>query len=306
MRQEFEVKFWGVRGSYPVPGANTMEYGGNSACVEVRANGHLIILDAGSGIINLGQSLLKERGDSVPHQPIVATILLTHTHHDHTQGFPFFAPAYKGSSVLYMFGPRMFDEDLEEALSKAMIPPFFPVVLKDLNALKIIRNIREFEEVHLKPATAEPEIRHRGWGQESKVEGEVIINSLRSRAHPSDGVVIYRIEANGKSLVYATDTEGYVGGSTRLIELARGCDLLIHDAQYTTAEYTDAKDPRQGYGHSTPEMAIEVAREAGIKQLVLFHHDPTHDDRQLEQMEAEARKLFPNCTSAREGMSLSL
>ena len=138
------------------------------------------------------------------------------------------------------------------------------------------------------------------------MDGEVIISAQRSRAHPSDGVVIYRIGANGKSMVYATDIEGYIGANSRLIELARGCDLLIHDAQFTMTEYMDRRDPRQGYGHSSPEMAIEVAREAGVKKLVLFHHDPMHDDQIITEMETAAQAVFPDTMAAREGMVFTL
>ncbi len=133
----FIVRFWGVRGSYPVPGPDTIRVGGNTSCIEVWAGGHLIIVDAGTGIIGLGKELVNEH--LATGKPIVATILFSHTHHDHTQGFPFFEPAYFGASVFYMFGPRIlghraFYEDIEEALQGAMLPPSFPVTLDGLKS----------------------------------------------------------------------------------------------------------------------------------------------------------------------------
>jgi phosphoribosyl 1,2-cyclic phosphodiesterase len=303
MFEEFLVRFWGVRGSYPVPGHLTANVGGNTSCVEVRANGHLIILDAGTGIINLGQALEREyeAGDEL----LVATILFSHTHHDHTQGFPFFGPAYSARSVLYMFGLRTFYEDIEEALRRSMLAPAFPVALEELKSLKIISNIEESEAIILERG-CKPRLRNLYRDEINATGNDVKIAALRSYAHPSGGVNIYRIEWQGKSLVYATDTESYVGGDTRLIRFAQGADLLIHDAQYTHQEYTAGKMPKQGWGHSTPEMAAEIARAAGVGQLVLFHHDPTHSDKVLAQVEASIKKVFPNSLLAREGLTLAL
>jgi len=132
----------------------------------------------------------------------------------------------------------------------------------------------------------------------------VQIRILRSMFHPSGGVNVFRIEWGGKSMVYATDVEGVVGGDMRLAAFAKGADLLIHDAQYTRDEYIQT--PRQGWGHSTPEMATFVAEMAQVGQLVLFHHDPAHDDARLDEMAASAQKLFPNTTMAYEGLTLRL
>lgn len=303
MSEQFLVRFWGVRGSYPVPGHLTANVGGNTSCVEVRANGHLIILDAGTGVINLGQAL--EREYEASDELLVATILFTHTHHDHTQGFPFFKPAYRGRSVLYMFGPRTFYEDIEEALRRSMLAPAFPVALEELKSLKIISNIEESEAIILEKGR-EPRLRNL-YRDEINTTGDAVkITVLRSYAHPKEGVHVYRIEWQGKSLIHATDTESFVGGDTRLIRFAQGGDLLIHDAQYTNKEYTGGKVPRQGWGHSTPEMAAGIARMSGVGQLVLFHHDPTHGDEVLAEMEASAREIFPNSLLAREGLILTL
>jgi phosphoribosyl 1,2-cyclic phosphodiesterase len=303
MSEEFLVRFWGVRGSYPVPGPLTADVGGNTSCVQVQANGHLIILDAGTGIINLGNVLEQEYETS--NELLVATILFSHTHHDHTQGFPFFKPAQWGQSVLYLFGPRTFYEDIEEALRRSMLAPAFPVALEELKSLKIISNIDESETIILERGR-EPRLRNLYRDEINSSEDAVRITVLRSYAHPKDGVHVYRIEWQGKSLIYATDTESYAGGDTRLIRFAQEADLLIHDAQYTDQEYTGGRLPRQGWGHSTPEMAANIAQMAGVGRLVLFHHDPTHGDEMLIEKEASVRQTFPHSTLAREGLTLVL
>ena len=303
MSEEFLVRFWGVRGSYPVPGYLTANVGGNTSCVEVRANGHLIILDAGTGIINLGQSL--EREYQAGGKLLVATILFSHTHHDHTHGFPFFSPAHSPRSVLYMFGPRTFYEDIEEALRRSMLSPAFPVALEELKSLKIISNIEGAETIILERGR-DPRLRNLHRDPIPLPKDALKISVMHSHAHPKEGVHIYRLEWRGKCLVYATDTESYVGGDTRLIRFARGADLLIHDAQYTHQEYSGGEVPTQGWGHSTPGMAAAIARMAGVERLVLFHHDPTHGDETLAEVEACAKAVFPNSVLAREGLELKL
>jgi phosphoribosyl 1,2-cyclic phosphodiesterase len=301
MEESFVVRFRGVRGTYAVPGATTVRYGGNTACVEVRVGSRLIILDAGTGVVNLGDELMEWHRST--GQPIVATIFFSHTHHDHTQGFPFFTPAYEGSSKFYMFGPKTFDQDLADALSRAMLAPIFPVALEELPSLKIITNISDTEALLIGPEN-EPQIRNI-FREDIDTDSDTIrVSVLRSPFHPSGGVSVFRIAWNGKSVVYATDTEGVSGGDTRLIRFARHCDLLIHDAQYTAEEYLNL--PRQGWGHSTPEMAIAVAQHAQARHLVLFHHDPLHDDAQLDDMQALAQQRFPNTVMAYEGLTITL
>jgi len=236
MDDKFVIRFRGVRGSYPVPGETTLHVGGNTACVEIWAGGHLIIIDAGTGIIGLGKDLMKKYRASGEKEPIVATMLFSHTHHDHTQGFPFFEPAREGPSVLYMFGPKTFYEDIEEALSRAMLAPSFPVALAELKSLKVMSNIEEAEVVVFDQGGG-PQILNVYRDERENLADAVEIGVMRSHAHPKEGVSIYKISWAGKSMVYASDTESYVGGDTRLIAFARGTDLLIHDAQYTNEEY---------------------------------------------------------------------
>jgi len=271
-----------------------------------------LILDAGTGIINLGRDLMRQWLQT--QEPIVAHLFLSHAHADHTQGLPFFGPAHEGSSTLYIFGSRILDEDLQEALSRAMLPPTFPVRLDELPSLQVINNISHNEFILIGPGS-EPRICNafRDAAASSKcaapsttpeTEQTVRVSVLQSFFHPSGHVSVFKIEWNGKSLVYATDTEGAAGGDMRLIRFCQGCDLLIHDAQYTSAEYLDT--PYQGWGHSTPEMAALVAEKAQVKQLVLFHHDPLHRDAQIDEMEVRAQALFERTRAAYEGLTLYL
>jgi len=305
MDKKFIVRFRGVRGSYPVPGEATSRVGGNTACVEVWAGGHLIIIDAGTGIIGLGKERMDKYRASGGKEPIVATMLFSHTHHDHTQGFPYFDPAHEGTSVLYLFGPKTFYEDIEEALSRAMLAPVHSVALEELKSLKVISNIEESEVVILDQGSI-PQILNVYRDEKEDSPDAVEISVMRSYAHPKGGVSIYKISWAGKSMIHASDTESYVGGDTRLIEFARGTDLLIHDAQYTEEEYITGPVPKQGWGHSTPEMAITIAQAAGVKKLVLYHHDPMHDDDTLADIERKAREAFPHTILAYEGLTIEL
>jgi len=306
LNEEFRIKFRGVRGSYPMPGKTTLRFGGNTSCVEVNAAGHLIILDAGTGIISLGEELLAKHiasGDTIAtREPIVATILLSHTHNDHTQGFPFFKPAYVPTSTIYMFGPSTFPKNLETILSDSMISPLFPVALKAMPALKEIRDVDETKAVILQNDSSKANLIDVYREDRELPSDAVKIRCSLSNAHPTK-VLQYRIEWKGKSLVYSTDTEGYIGGDTQLVDFAQNTDVLIQDAQYDMEEYISS---RQGWGHSTPDMAVENVKAANVKRLILFHHEPLHNDEKIEAMEAQARKKFPDTIAAYEGLEMRL
>lgn len=305
MSDELRVKFWGVRGSYPAPGAGTVKYGGNTACVEIRAGGRTIILDAGTGIIPLGRELARRREGEI-------LLLFSHLHHDHTQGFPFFVPAYLPNAQLHIFGPGGTPETLSDVLEHNQSSETFPVSLRDMASAKDIRSVRESQVIVWDEAgvyVAESTVRTER-KTESEVEGlrddAIIIRIHKSYAHPG-GVYVYRITWRGKSIVYATDTEGYVGTDRKLVEFAKDADVLIHDAQYLEAHYRGqlAGFPAtQGYGHSTVAMACEVAVASEVKQLILFHHDPSYSDAMVAGMATTAQAWFANAEAAHEGMEI--
>lgn len=295
MSENFTIRFWGVRGSHPAPGKNTVRYGGNTSCVEVRAGMHVIILDAGTGIIPLGQQLARERQSET-------TLLLSHLHHDHTQGFPFFAPAYIPGTHLHIYGPGAAAETLERVLDTNQSAQTFPVSLNEMSAAKDIRSLKETDVLRLDSNGLTVNA-----ASSSTLEA-VTVKIHRSYAHPGS-VYVYRIEYRGRALVYATDTEGYVGVDKRLTAFARGADVLIHDAQYSEEHYygqSAGVRSTQGFGHSTPRMACELAASAGARKLVLFHHEPTYTDDMVTGMEARARTLFPNVIAAYEGLAMNV
>jgi phosphoribosyl 1,2-cyclic phosphodiesterase len=302
--ESFSVKFRGVRGGYPMPGPSTNRVGGNTTCLEVRVGGHLIIIDAGTGIIGLGREMVAQY--RVDHVPIVVTILFTHTHHDHTHGFPYFEPTRLADSTFYIFGPKMLHEDLEAALAKAMLPPTFPLDIEELASMRYVRNLREREMLALSHDWAEPRV-FNAYRDKPELPAEAVkVWLMRSYAHPQGGVFIYRVAWRDKKMVLATDTEGYRDWDKRLTRFAHGADLLIHDAEYTEEEYLDPVRPKQGWGHSTWQMAVEVAKAAEIKRLALTHHDALHDDDFLEAVEKEAQAVFPSTVLAREGLAIEL
>ncbi len=275
-RLEFSVRFWGVRGSMATASSACSGVGGNTSCVEVRAGDQLIILDAGTGLYQLGETLSG---------PVAATFLFSHFHWDHIQGFPFFSPLYAPESRITIAGPDDGDCGPRAALDNLMAPPHFPVTLGDLAARCTFRSLRPGGEMRLGPVT---------------------ITAARMN-HPQE-CLGYRIAMGDRSVVYATDTEPLESGlDPAVLDLARGAQLLIYDAQYTDAEYRGLVGrSRKGWGHSTIDDACRVARAAEVERLVLFHHDPSHDDAAIERMTNASRALFPNVCAAREGLRIEI
>ncbi len=270
------LRFWGVRGSTPTPQVENLTFGGNTSCVEIRtAANDCIIFDAGSGIRNLGQSLMKEAAG----QPVNVKLFLTHFHWDHIQGLPFFIPIY-GPKNHISFYTGIQGRPLQETLEGQMAKPYFPVDFDQVAAR------RDFN-------TIDP-------GKHVDASGMKIIPFPLNHPQNASG---YRIEAPGAVIVYATDYEhGHPTLDSTLREYAQGADLLICDSQYTPAEY----EKHKGWGHSTWLNAVHVARDAKVKQLFLFHHDPTHDDQQMMRITEDARMQFENTTAAWEGFAAVL
>ena len=296
MSNELRVKFWGVRGSYPAPGAGTVKYGGNTSSVEIRAGEKTILLDAGTGIIPLGRELAHRRALEV-------VLLLSHLHHDHTQGFPFFVPAYLPHAKLHIFGPDGTHETLKNVLEHNQSSETFPVSLREMASAKDIQAARESQVIIWDEAGVRVAESTVGLSDDA-----LVIRIHKSYAHPG-GVYVYRITWRGKSIVYATDTEGYVGTDKRLVAFANGADVLIHDAQYLDEHYWGGLTgfpSTQGYGHSTVSMACGVAAAARVRELILFHHDPSYSDQMVAGMEVSAKEMFSATQAAYEGFEIVL
>ena len=309
MNEELKVKFRGVRGSYPCANKKFMQYGGNTSCVEVRVGGHLIILDAGTGLIELGSELLKDHIMSGSHlkerKPIEATMLLSHIHQDHIIGFTFFAPNHIPTTKLNVFGTSNYNEDLADELAQLLFTKTFPIDLGDIAANLNICDIDETECIILRHGS-DPIIKRVSEDEVEILPEDVIITSYKSYAHPQEGVVIYKIEYKGKSLVYATDKETYFGGDKKLANFARGCDLLIHDTQYTTEDYLNPHAPKQGFGHSTFDMALECQDYCHAKKVIFFHFDPSYDDDKLNNIAKIYGDLADKADFAYEGLEINI
>ena len=304
---EFSLKFRGVRGSYPISSKDFLAYGGNTACVEVNVGGHLIILDAGTGMISVGDELMEKYITSgfTPEErtPVRATVLLSHIHQDHIQGFTFFRPLHLKSTVLSVFGSVCEEENLSDELSNVLFGKTFPLDLGDIAGKLDIKNITSNDLIILRHGS-EPIICK---SQENILPDDVVISCYKSYAHPQEGVMIYKIYYKGKSVVYATDKESYLGGDKKLVDFARNCDVLIHDAQYTTEDYLNQYSPKQGYGHSTFDMAVEAQRQSNAGKLVFFHFEPGYDDEKLNRINEHYSQKFPdNVIMAKEGLQLEI
>ena len=306
---EFSVKFRGVRESYPISDKDYMQYGGNTSCVEVNVGGNLIILDAGTGLISVGNELLRQHICSGVNPngrtPVKATVLISHIHQDHLQGFTFFRPLHIPTSQINVFGNVNYNESLSDELSHLLFGKSFPLDLGDIAGNLEIRDLNEAEGILLRH-NEQPIIKRIETEEDAKVENnDVLITYYRSYAHPQEGVLIYKISYKDKVLVYATDKESYEGGDKKLVNFARNCNLLIHDSQYTTEDYMDLYAPKQGFGHSTFEMAIECKNQTNAEKLAFFHYDPNYDDNKLNSIK-EHYKDYEGVIFAYEGLEIDL
>jgi phosphoribosyl 1,2-cyclic phosphodiesterase len=270
------LKFWGVRGSIPTPGPTTVRYGGNTSCCELRFDDKLFVMDAGSGLRVLGNELLKSK------PPVSAKIFISHMHWDHIQGIPFFTPAFIPGNNFTFYGAKDAEKDLNSIIADQMDPTYFPIELKDMGS-KL-----EFQQLAEGLYTID----------NTKVE-TIYVN------HPGNALG-YKFFIEQKSLVYISDNEPFTGtftededkqdaetivlgedGNQKLIKFIDKADILIHDAQYTLDEYKK----KITWGHSPIEYTVDIAIQAGVKHLILFHHDPMHDDNMIDQMLNEARNF---------------
>jgi ribonuclease BN (tRNA processing enzyme) len=237
---------------------------------------------------------------------VQGTLLFTHGHHDHTQGLPFFQPLRSCRCGFYVLGPRVFGQDWYEVLDRAMHPSVYPATLDQLRGLRSVRNVHEHQAIVLTEVGAEPQLWDLDDGMRPVPSGAVEIQLYQSGHHPRGGSMIYSIRYGGKNLVFATDTEGYEGGDQRLVDLSGDADLLIHDSEYTDSEYIGPPLVRQGWGHSTWNMSVEVGQMANVKRLALTHHHAPHSDDDLRAIEREAQAVFPQAFVAREGTTIVL
>lgn len=273
---EFVIEFWGVRGSIPAPGNETVRYGGNTSCVEMRVDGKRLIFDGGTGLRVLGRQLLEQ-------MPVEAYMFFSHSHWDHIQGFPFFVPAFVKGNCFHIYGAIAPNgATMQQRLSDQMLHPNFPVPIQVMQSDLKFYDLVPGERMELGAITIE----------------------TGPLNHPNNAMG-YRVTWQGRTVVYATDTEHYPDRlDENLLHLAHEADVLIYDACYTDEEYHDPKTPKVGWGHSTWQEAIKLAKAAGVKKAVIFHHDPNHCDDFLDDVEAQVRSVFPNSVLAREGMIL--
>ncbi len=299
---QFLAKIYGVRGSYPIAPAGGTEFGGNTTCMLVRTSDHIVIFDAGSGIIQLGRELVPEILEHKKNskKPFHITILFTHTHIDHLIGFPYFAPLYIPGVHLHLIGPATLGVDFEDILRTLVEPQYYPVSMDEFRSDKEFDNLNENMVVCFMDGDGYPHLATIGDPEISKAD--LAITTMKYYFHPKDGSYNFRVHWNNHSLVFATDVEQYVGSDQRMVKFAEGADVLIHDSQYTLEQYLQF----QGYGHSNYDMACQIALKAKVKKLLLFHHDPNNSDEVLRTIETEAKQIFAAAELATEGWEWKL
>lgn len=275
---QFKIHFWGVRGSIACPGAATVKYGGNTPCVEMLVGGHRLIFDAGTGIHVLGQSLLSQL-------PVSGHLFFSHSHWDHIQGFPFFSPAFMEGNEFDIYGGIIPNgTTIEQRLREQMMQPNFPVPLQIMGANLRFHNLEYGDRIDI---------------------GDVAIQTGLLN-HPGKAMG-YRVSWQDRAVTYITDTEHPSNELDRnVLALAERADVLIYDSTYTDEEYHDPHTSKIGWGHSTWQEGVKLAQAADVKQLVIFHHDPSHNDDFMDEIGIRAAQVYPHAIVAREGLEILL
>jgi phosphoribosyl 1,2-cyclic phosphodiesterase len=272
----FKLKFWGVRGSIACPSAKYVAYGGNTSCLEVSVGGQRIIFDCGTGLRNLGHYFLRKNAKR-------AYILLSHTHWDHINGFPFFTPAFRPDCQFTVMAGHLYERNLSvrDVMAGQMTQPMFPV------PIEVMQSKLDFEDF-----TA---------GDSFSLGRSVMVRTTKLN-HP-DNATGYRLDYQGRSLCYITDTEHLVGKpDEKILALIEGADLVVYDSTYTDKEFPH----KIGWGHSTWQEGVRLCQAANVKRLAIFHHDPDHEDGFMEQLDAEAQYNWSDAFVARENMRIYL
>ena len=311
-----KIKFYGVRGSFPVPGETTVSYGGNTTCVSIskEVDGKVcrLIIDSGTGIIGLGRDIIKNYFQS-KNENLNLIVFFTHLHPDHIQGFPFFSPNYFANCKIHLMGMKTLKKHVGSVLEQSMLPPTFPIEYKDLKSNRIHYELKDGlrlfidknKKFYLDSSQIAPE----------EIVFYIDIMQAFAPSHPQQGSMYYRITDNEtkKSVSCVWDLESHPGGDKAVIKFIKDSDMVIHDTQYTIEEYQSSDIIVQGFGHSTYEMAIENAVQAGIKsKLFCTHYNPAHSDAKLDEIQNKmnALKKDQNLTFdvvlAKEGMEVEL
>ncbi|MCU0570224.1 MAG: MBL fold metallo-hydrolase [Oculatellaceae cyanobacterium Prado106] len=276
---QFKIQFWGVRGSIACPGQSTVRYGGNTSCVAMQAGSHRIIFDGGTGLRVLGQTLLR-------YMPMEGHLFFTHSHWDHIQGFPFFIPAFVKGNRFNIYGAIAPNgSTIEQRLNDQMLHPNFPV------PLQIMAADLKFYDLDI--------------GESVQIGDDLLVESALLN-HPGEAIG-YRVNWQGHSAAYVTDTEHYPDRiDENVFKLAKDVDVLIYDATYTDEEYHSEKSSKVGWGHSTWQEAVKLCKATNVKKLVIFHHDPLHDDDFMDRIKDDVIAAYPNSVIAWEGLEIDV